>query len=99
MIVLKMILKAALLPVLLLTVIGQWLGTFFTGIASVILGLLSTLCWVVAILSYLMGISTGHEALQMIAVAFIAFIVPEICSLLVEGIVSIRCLLRNFIRS
>lgn len=99
MIIIKLIAKIVLLPVLMLTILGQWIGAFFTGIASVILGILSTLCWVIAILSYLMGISTGHEALQMIIIAFIAFIIPQICSLCVEGIVGLRCVLGNFMRS
>lgn len=99
MIIVKFIIKIALLPVLLLTIIGQWIGAFFTGIASVILGLLSTLAWVVAILSYLMGISSGREALQMMVIAFVAFILPQVCSQLTEGIVGLRCSIGNFMRS
>ena len=97
--IVKIIIKIALLPVLLLTVIGQWIGAFFTGIASVILGLLSTLCWLVAILSYLMGISSGPEALRMMVIAFVAFIIPQICSWLIEGIVGVRCALGKIMRS
>jgi VIT1/CCC1 family predicted Fe2+/Mn2+ transporter len=99
MIIIKLIVKIALLPVLLLTIIGQWIGEFFTGIASVILGLLSTLAWVVAILSYLMGISSGREALQMMVIAFVAFIVPQICAWLIEGIVGVRCAIGKIMRS
>ena len=99
MMIVKLIMKVVLLPVLLLTIIGQWIGAFFTGIASVILGLLSTLAWVVAILSYLMGISSGREALQMMTIAFVAFILPHICSRLTEGIVGLRCSIGNFMRS
>lgn len=99
MIIIKLIVKIALLPVFLLTIIGQWIGAFFTGIASVILGLLSTLAWVVAILSYLMGISSGREALQMMVIAFVAFILPQICAWLIEGIVGLRCSIGNFMRS
>ena len=99
MIIVKFIIKIALLPVLLLTIIGQWIGAFFTGIASVILGLISTLAWVVAILSYLMGISSGREALQMMVIAFVAFIFPQICGWLIEGIVDLRCSIGNFMRS
>lgn len=99
MMIVKLIMKVVLLPVLMLTIIGQWIGAFFTGIASVILGLLSTLAWVVAILSYLMGISSGREALQMMVIAFVAFILPQICSWLIEGIVSLRCSIGNFMRS
>lgn len=99
MIIVKFIIKIALLPVLLLTIIGQWIGEFFTGIASVILGLLSTLAWVVAILSYLMGISSGREALQMMVIAFVAFIVPQICAWLIEGIVGVRCAIGKIMRS
>ncbi len=99
MMIVKLIMKVVLLPILLLTIIGQWIGAFFTGIASVILGLLSTLAWVVAILSYLMRISSGREALQMMAIAFVAFIFPQICAWLIEGIVGLRCILGNFMRS
>ena len=99
MMIVKLIMKVVLLPVLLLTIIGQWIGAFFTGIASVILGLLSTLAWVVAFLSYLMGISSGREALQMMVIAFVAFILPQICAWLIEGIVGLRCSIGNFMRS
>ena len=99
MIIVKFIIKIALLPVLLLTIIGQWIGAFFIGIASVILGFLSTLAWVVAILSYLMRISSGREALQMMVIAFVAFIFPQICAWLIEGIVGLRCSIGNFMRS
>lgn len=99
MIIIKLIVKIALLPVLLLTIIGQWIGEFFTGIASVILGLLSTPAWVIAILSYLMGISSGREALQMMVIAFVAFIVPQICAWLIEGIVGVRCAIGKIMRS
>lgn len=74
MIILKLILKAALLPILLLIILGQWIGTFFTGITSAILGLLSGLCWIWAILDYLMGICTGHEAVQILIIAFMTFL-------------------------
>ena len=97
--IIKLIVKIALLPILLLTIIGQWIGAFFTGIASIILGLLSTLAWVVAIPSYLMGISSGREALQMMVIAFVAFILPQICAWLIEGMVGLRCSRGNFMRS
>lgn len=74
MIILKLILKAFLLPVLLLIILGQWIGTFFTGIASAILGFLSGLCWILAILGYLMGVCTGHEAVQILIIAFVTFL-------------------------
>lgn len=99
MIIIKLFVKIVLLPALMLTILGQWIGAFFTGIASVILGILSTLCWVIAILSYLMGISTGHEALQMMVMAFIAFIIPQICTLCIEGIVGLRVRLGKIMRS
>ena len=33
MMIVKLIMKVVLLPVLLLTIIGQWIGALFTGIA------------------------------------------------------------------
>ena len=98
MIILKLMLKIVLLPVLLLTILGQWIGTFITGIISAILGLLSGICWIVAILSYLMGICSGHESVRILLMAFVAFIIPECCVWLIGRIITFRRFLGRIMR-
>ena len=98
MMILKWILRIALAPVLLLITLAQWIGSFFTGIASVILGLLSSICWIVAILGYLMGICSGRETVQMMIIAFVAFIIPECCSWFIDRIAGLRSSINNFLR-
>lgn len=78
MILIKIIIKIALLPVLLLTIIGQWIEAFFTGSA----------------LDFL-----GQETVRMIVVSIIASVIPKVCTLLLEGIVGLRCVIGNYMRS
>lgn len=99
MIILKVILKAMVLSVLMIVTLGQWVGVFFTGIVSVIFNLLSGLFWVMAILGYMMGVCTGAETIQYLSIAFVVFLVPNLCAWLTEVIVAFRVLLGEFIRS
>lgn len=97
--VLRFLLKMMLLPVFLLVLLCQWIGTFCTGIVSLILNLLSGLFWIVAILGYLMGVCTGAESLQMLVTAFVIFLVPHLCSWLTGIIAVARCMVGEFILS
>lgn len=99
MIVIKAILKILVLSVILILILMQWIGTFCTGIVEVILGILSFLFRAVAILGYLKGICSGHEAWQMILIAFIAFLIPHICVWFIERIIDVRFILADFLGS
>ena len=99
MILIKVLLKLLVLPVLLLVLIAQWIGLFFTGIASVVLGILSTLFWGFALVGLLFGAITGHEAIEMMAVAFVVFIIPHICGWMINVLGTFRLVLGDFIRS
>ena len=77
----------------------QWIGIFLTGLAGGIFGLLSLLFALVAGASFLFGIASGPEALKMLAVGFMLFILPHIAERMVIGITALRCNLADFIRS
>lgn len=77
----------------------QWIGIFLTGLAGGIFGLLSLLFALVAGASLLFGIASGPEALKMLAVGFMLFILPHIAERMVIGITALRCNLADFIRS
>lgn len=99
MIIVKFIIKIVLLPILMLTVLGQWIGLFLNGISSVIFGILSNLIWGLALISFIFGQSTGAETIKMLIVGFVLFIIPYIGDWLIERIVGLRCVLGNFMRS
>lgn len=99
MILIKVLLKLLVLPVLLLVLIAQWIGGFFTGIAAVVLGILSVLFWGFALVGLLFGAITGHEAVEMMIAAFIVFIIPQICGWMINVLGTFRLVLSDFIRS
>ncbi len=97
--VLRMLLKIPALLMLLLFSLLQWIGTFLTGFAGGVFGVLSLLFALVAGASFLFGIASGPEALKMLAVGFVLFILPHIAEWIIIGIIALRCNLADFIRS
>ena len=99
MFLLKLIMKIALMPVLLVIILAQWIGIFLTGLAGGILNLLAFLFALVAGASFLLGLSSGPEALKLLVVGFVLFIMPMIAERIIIGITAIRCNLADFFRS
>lgn len=99
MLILKVITKIVLLPVLIAVILFQWIGIFLTGLAGSILNILAFLFALVAGASYLTGLASGPEALKMLAVGFVSFILPVIAERIIIGVTAIRCNLGEFIRS
>ena len=99
MVILKVIAKIVLLPVLIAVILFQWIGIFLTGMAGGILNLLAFLFALVAGASYLTGLASGTEALKMLTVGFVFFILPVIAERIIIGITAIRGNLGEFIRS
>ena len=77
----------------------QWIGIFLTGLAGGVLNLLAFLFALTAGAAFLMGLASGPEALKMLAVGFVLFILPVIAERIIIGITAIRCNLADFIRS
>jgi len=78
MFLLKILAKILVMLVLLAVIVFQWVGIFLSGLAGGILNLLAFLFALTAGLAYLMGLATGPEALKMLSVGFILFIIPHI---------------------
>ena len=97
--ILRKLLKVLALLMLLLFSVLQWIGIFLTGLAGSILIILAFLFAFVAGASYLMGLASGSEALKMLAIGFIFFILPVIAEQIIIGITVLRCSLTDFIRS
>ena len=99
MFLLKFIVKIILLPVMLVIILAQWIGIFLTGLAGGIMNILAFLFALVAGAAFLLGLASGPEALKMLAVGFVLFILPVIAERIIIGITAIRCNLADFIRS
>lgn len=95
----KILVKVILLPLWLITVCAQWIGVFFAGIARVILGLLSSMFLLMAVLGGIYGGLTGQEILHFVVAAFAMFMIPQICFWLLARIVNLRVYLARKIRS
>lgn len=97
--ILRKLLKVPALLMLPLFSVLQWIGIFLTGLAGSILNILAFLFALVAGVSYLTDLASGPEALKMLAVGFVFFILPVIAERIIIGITVIRCNLGEFIRS
>ena len=97
--VIRFFLKIALLPVIVAVTVIQWFFIFLIGFSSVVFNMLAGLFLLTAVLSYLMGISDGKEAVGMIATGFVIFMVPVIGDWIVSAITAASAILHDFIRS
>ena len=96
---LRLLLKLPIMLLLLVVSIIQWIGIFLTGLAGGILNLLAFLFALVAGAAFLTGLASGSEALKMMAVGFVLFLLPVVAERIIIGITAIRCNLVDFIRS
>ncbi len=96
---LKIPLKLVALPIAIFMTVVQWIGIFLTSFGGAILYILSGLCFLIAILCYLMGISTGQETVQMLATGFVVFVLPFAAGWLIGMIAALKESLWDFIKS
>ncbi|MCD7760835.1 MAG: hypothetical protein LUH16_03550 [Clostridiales bacterium] len=97
--ILKLPFKLVALPVALAVTIAKWIGVFLTSFAGVLFYIFSGLCFVLAVLSYLMGINTGAEAIRMLAVGFVAFVLPFAAGWVIGVVDALSDSLWDFIKS
>ena len=96
---LRLLWKVVLLPLLLSIILVQWVGIFLNGISSVVFGILSFLLWSVTLISLALGQASGGEAVRMLILAFVIFLLPYVGSWIIERITVLRCILADFMRS
>ena len=97
--ILKLLSKVVLLPLLLSIILVQWIGIFLNSISSVVFGILSFLLWSVTLTALAWGQASGGEAVRMLILAFMIFILPYVGSWIIERIIFLRCILTDFMRS
>ena len=87
---LKIIGKILIFPVILAVMVIQWMFTFLVGFSSAIFNLLAGLFFLAAVGSYILGLTPGIEAMKMIAVGFMIFMIPVIGQSIIAVVVTIR---------
>ena len=97
--IIRFLLKMVVFPIMLIVTVIQWFGAFIIGFSAAVFNVLAGLFLLVAILSYLMGLSAGAEAVKMIAAGFIVFMIPIAGEWVVTAITALNIGMRNFIRS
>ena len=84
--VLKLMLKLAILPLLLLLILVQWAGIFFTTFSSVVTNLLAGLFFFTALACWVMQLTDGGEVLKLLITGFAVFTLPYIAMALIAKI-------------
>ena len=95
----KILFKLLVLPLIAAVTLIQWVGIFLTQFSTVIFNLLAGLMFLIATAGWVFDIGAGAETLQMMAVAFVVFIIPHIAEWLIIRIAAINYGLREFIKS
>ena len=99
MMLLKLPFKLIALPVALAVTVAQWVGVFLTSFAGAVFYILSGVFFLIAVLGYLMGIHTGSEAIRMLGIAFVVFVLPVIAGWLIGKVAALNEMLWDFIKS
>ena len=97
--IIRFLLKMVIFPIMLTVTVVQWFGAFIIGFSSAVFNVFTGLCLLVAVPSYLMGLSTGAEAVKMIAAGFSVFMIPVVGEWIVTVITALNMEMRKFIRS
>ena len=96
--VMRFLLRVVLLPVLLFVTLAEWIDIFLASFASVLFYLFAGLCFILSVFCWLAGISTGFEALRILVIGFIAFLLPHLAAWVIAGIGALRDALGAFFR-
>ena len=97
--IVRMILKVACLPILLVLTLIKWIGVFLTAMSAWIFYLLAFIFFLTGVLSYGFGLDPWRECLKVIATAFFIFMLPVIGTGIVAGFGALQAIVLAFIRS
>ena len=99
MIIVKMILKIACLPFLLLLSLIKWFFVFVTAVSSVFFITFSVVVFITGVLSYGFGLESGSESFRIIVGGFIIFMLPVMAIWIITGISALQTILSEIIWS
>ena len=99
MFVIKIILKIACIPVLIILSLIQWFMIFINAMSAFIFYFLSGVLFFTAVLSYGFQLEPGSECLRMIVVGFLVFLVPIVGCWIASVLGAFRLILGDFMWS
>ena len=76
--VLRIVAKILLFPVVAALTLIRWIGIFLNSISGVLLGILAFIFTLTGIVSMAFRVASGPEALKMIVIGFVIFMIPVI---------------------
>ena len=98
MLLLKLLLKAVLLPVILALTVMEWVGVFLSSFGSVILFILSGIVFLIAIAGLVIAHEPWPEVLKYLGLSCGIFLVNVIADWLVEKIGTLSVSLKQFLK-
>ena len=90
MVVIKGFLKLLLIPVITAFALAEMAVSFLVALSGWIFTAIAGIAFLTAVLSYLMGLSDGPEALRMLAAAFLFWSLPHIGNALIAMVAAGR---------
>ena len=94
----KTFFKLLALPIIVAVTLIQWVGIFLTQFSTIVFNLLAGLIFLIAVAGLMLSIGTGAEAVQMMMVAFVIFIIPHFAEWLLIRIAAVNYTQRQFIK-
>lgn len=88
--ILKRLVKIPLLPVIAVLTAAEWVASFLVALSGWIFIAIAGIAFLTAVLSYLMGLSDGPEALRMLGAAFLFWSLPHIGNALIAMVAAGR---------
>ncbi|MCD7717055.1 MAG: hypothetical protein LUI39_11490 [Lachnospiraceae bacterium] len=95
---LKLSLKLLVLPTAVIVTVLQWFAIFLTSFVGAVLYMFSGVCFLAAVLGFLMNICTGPEAVKMLTTGFGVFVLPFAAGWLIGKIAALKVILWDLIK-
>lgn len=90
MVVIRIIIRILLLPVRMCLTIIQLVVMFITWLSATVFHILSGIICITAILGYGFGQETGTEAIRMLVIGFILYVLPSLAGWIVVWLETIK---------
>lgn len=99
MLLVKIFIRIIMLPLLLIMIALQWIGTVLHAVSAPIATLLAGMFCLISVVAFVFKIGTWKEALCVLIVSMILYVLPIISQLVIQGIVAVRSVVTNHLFS
>ncbi|MCD7805207.1 MAG: hypothetical protein LUH03_08715 [Oscillospiraceae bacterium] len=99
MFLLKLPFKIIALPLVAVLALVKWAGIFLTHFSALWFDLFAGLCFLVTVLGYPMHVCTGQEAIRILVMGFVSFLIPVVADGVIATVAAVQSVLWGFICS